>query len=44
MPWFVLLENNANEWKRKKNNWKKSKIFLDVENFFFKGKKLFFFK
>ena len=34
MPWFVLLENNANEWKRK--NWereKKCNIFLDVERY-----------
>ena len=28
MPQFVLLENNANEWKRKKNNWKTKQNFL----------------
>ena len=43
MPWFVLLENNANEWKRKKNKkLKKGKSFLDVEKKNFKVRNFFF--
>ena len=43
MPWFVLLENNANERKRKEIIGKKGNILLDVENFiFFKGNKFLF--
>ena len=35
MPWFVLLENNINEWWRKK----KCNIFLDGEKKNFKVRK-----